>query len=125
MHIAISEAIPPHKPMSCFFESFSLKIKTDITELKTIALPLTSGKNSWLGSSPDNFKFKKFIVYVHIPHIIAKIICFYVNLSSEKLFLERIVLYAIEHIKATNKNPFTSGLCTDVWCIFCNTPILP
>ena len=123
--MAISDNMPPHKPMICFFVSFSLNNRTDITELRMIALPFTMGKNNWLGKRPESFKFKKFIPKVQIPQTSAKAKCFFVKFNSLKLFFARIWLYMREHIKATNKNTPASSLCTELWCIFWRTPMLP
>ena len=71
--MATSDIIPPSKPTTCRFVSFSLNSSTDMTELKMIALPLTTGKNSWLGKSPDSLRFKKFIKNVQTPQIGANI----------------------------------------------------
>ena len=67
--MAISDSMPPIKPIICLFVGFSLKIITDITELKTMALPFTTGKKSWLGKSPESLRFKKFIKNVQRPQI--------------------------------------------------------
>ena len=69
----IRDNIPPHNPIICLFVSFSLKIITDITELKIIALPFTTGKKIWLGKSPESLRFKKFIKNVQTPQIGANI----------------------------------------------------
>ena len=59
----------------------------------------------------NSFKFKKFIQNVQIPHTKANKYCLRANFSVGKLFLERIKLYAREHMKATNKKAPISPLC--------------
>ena len=113
MHIPIRDNIPPISPTVCLFERRSLNNTADITELKTIALPFTSGKNNWLGKSPDNFKFKKFIVKVHTPQIIANGIKFFLSLKFFLSFtLKPLMISEIK--KETNRKPLISDLCEDV-----------
>lgn len=124
-HIEISESIPPTRPIVCLFERCSLNNTTDIIELKTIALPFTSGKNNWLGKSPESLRLIKFIANVQIPHIEPMHIIFRCETEESNFPLLRTKQKTLAQIKAINKKPALSSLWIEDWWIFCRIPIIP
>ena len=108
--MAISDAIPPTRPIALLFVRCSLKITTDNIEVIIITLPFTKGKKSWLGSIPTSFRFIKFIAKVHPPQTRAKMIVDFGSFTFVSIPLFNIKLKIIANAKATNKNPVISGL---------------
>ena len=123
--MAISEAMPPIRPIICLLVNFSWKSRSEAREERTIALPLTRGKKSWLGKSPESLRLMKFIPKIQMPQRKAKKTRRFVNFSSPNGFLARILEKIREQRKAMRRKPPVSFLYTELWWIFCNTPMVP
>ena len=105
---------PPTNPISCRALTASLKNRIELSKFKTITPPLKSGKNIWLGITPDRRRLSRLIADSSAPLQNASATCPLVKRMVGGDFFKQASVYKEENANAADKNANNSPLCGEI-----------